>query len=70
MDPSILYRILRQMERSGLAESSLDDTGAGPARKVYGLTADGREVLDMWAASIEDVSSFLSEFKKRYESLS
>lgn len=69
MDPSILYRLLRHLERDGLAESSLNDTGSGPARKVYSLTPEGREVLDLWAASIDGVSSFLGEFKGRYEKL-
>jgi len=68
-DPSILYRMLRNMEREGQAESSLNDSGAGPARKVYRLTAEGREVLDLWAANIEGIVSFLEEFKKRYEKL-
>jgi PadR family transcriptional regulator PadR len=69
MDPSVLYRMLRNMEREGQAESSLNDSGAGPARKVYQLTAEGREVLDLWAGSIEGLVSFLKEFKKRYERL-
>ena len=69
MDPSVLYRMLRRLEREGLAESSLNDSGSGPARKVYTLTPDGREVLDLWAARIEGVMTFLSEFKSRYEKL-
>lgn len=69
MDPSILYRLLRRIEGEGLAESSLDDRGAGPARKVYTLTPEGREVLDLWAASIEDIGTFLGGFKERYGTL-
>jgi len=69
MDPSILYRMLRHMEREGQTESSLNDSGAGPARKVYQLTPEGREVLDLWAGNIEGIVSFLEEFKKRYEKL-
>ena len=45
MDPSLLYRLLRYMGRTGLAESTLDDSGSGPARKVYSLTPEGQEVL-------------------------
>ena len=69
MDPSVLYRLLRRIEREGLAESSLDDSGAGPARKVYTLTTEGSEVLDLWAASIEGIVNFLGGFKERYGSL-
>jgi PadR family transcriptional regulator PadR len=68
-DPSILYRFLRYLERSGLAESTLDDSGPGPARKVYNLTPEGMEMLDMWAADLEEFSSLLEEFKKRYQDL-
>ena len=69
MDPSLLYRLLRHLERGGLAESSLDDSGSGPARKVYRLTPEGMEVLDMWAANLDEVSSLLQKFKDRYGNL-
>jgi PadR family transcriptional regulator PadR len=69
MDPSVLYRLLRNVEREGLAESTLNDSGSGPARKVYTLTPEGREVLDLWAASIEGAVTFLGEFKARYGKL-
>jgi len=69
MDPSILYRLLRNIENEGLAQSSLDDSGSGPARKVYTLTPEGREVLDLWAVGIEGTVSFLTEVKERYERL-
>jgi len=69
MDPSLLYRLLRGMERAGLAESSLDDSGSGPARKVYSLTPEGMEVLDMWMANLDELSSLLERFKERYRRL-
>ena len=70
MDPSLLYRLLRVLERAGLAESSLDDSGSGPARKVYNLTPEGIEVLDMWAANLDEVSDLLNKFKQRHGKLS
>ncbi len=69
MDPSILYRFLRHLEKSGLAESTLDDSGQGPARKVYNLTPEGREMLDMWAVNLDEFSGLLDEFRKRYQNL-
>ncbi len=69
MDPSILYRFLRHLEKSGLAESTLDDSGQGPARKVYNLTPEGREMLDMWAANLDEFSGLLEEFRKRFQNL-
>ena len=67
VEPSILYRILKHMENEGLATSSLDDSGTGPARKVYELTPEGFEALDLWASSLEGTARMLDSFKKRYE---
>ena len=67
VEPSILYRMLRQMEEEGLATSSLDDSGSGPARKVYELTSEGREALDLWASSLEGTARMLDSFRERYE---
>lgn len=67
VEPSILYRMLRQMEEEGLATSSLNDSGTGPARKVYELTSEGREALDLWASSLEGTARMLDSFKERYE---
>lgn len=69
-DPSILYRVLRVMESEGLLTSSLDASGSGPARKVYELTGEGVEVLDMWAAKLEQMTQFFNGFAKRYSKLS
>ena len=69
MDPSMVYRILRMLERAGMATSSLDDSGAGPARKVYSLTPDGMEMLDLWAANLDETLRLLGELKARYEGL-
>jgi len=66
VEPSILYRMLRQMEEEGLATSSLDDSGTGPARKVYELTPEGREALDLWASSLEGTARMLDSFRERY----
>lgn len=67
VEPSILYRILKQMESENLATSSLDDTGTGPARKVYDLTPEGWEALDLWASSLEGTARMLGSFRERYE---
>ncbi len=67
VEPSILYRILRQMEREGLTTHSLDDSGTGPARRVYELTSEGREALDLWASSLESAARMLDSFKERYK---
>jgi PadR family transcriptional regulator PadR len=52
-DPSAFYRLLRGLENEGAVVSSWQTPQAGPARRVYAITEDGREQLDGWAASIE-----------------
>jgi DNA-binding PadR family transcriptional regulator len=66
MDPSIIYRVLRHMENEGLATSRLNDSGSGPARKVYELTPEGLDVLDAWSANLGALSTMLKRFDKRY----
>lgn len=66
MDPSIIYRVLRQMENEGLATSRLNDSGSGPARKVYELTPEGLDVLDAWSVNLGALGSMLKKFDKRY----
>ncbi len=68
-DPSLVYRVLRLLERSGLAESRLDDSGAGPARKVYALTPQGLELLDLWMSNLDEVCELLQQLKRRYRKL-
>ncbi len=48
-----IYRMLRQMERSGLVSSSWDTSSDGPARRVYNMTAAGKMFLDNWLAFID-----------------
>ncbi|HOK79528.1 MAG TPA: PadR family transcriptional regulator [bacterium] len=45
---TVVYRILRMMEISGLVISAWDTTGTGPARRVYSITDAGREYLKNW----------------------
>jgi DNA-binding PadR family transcriptional regulator len=40
---SSIYYLLKKLEREGLIEGQLAETGRGPARKVYHLTPAGRE---------------------------
>ncbi len=43
-----LYATLRKMEGRGLVESGWEEGQAGPKRRVYGITAQGKENLDQW----------------------
>jgi len=64
--PGMIYRHLRQMEEEGLVASSWDATGSGPAKRVYAVTAEGREVLDAWVRYMERQAASLLAFAARY----
>jgi PadR family transcriptional regulator PadR len=50
LNPSVVYRVLRDMESQGWVSSTWDEeTTQGPPRRVYSLTALGDEVLG-WSA--------------------
>jgi poly-beta-hydroxybutyrate-responsive repressor len=68
-DPGMLYRTLRQFEQDGLVASAWDTEGRGPARRVYQLTAAGREYLEWWVADIRRTRAQLAQFLAEYESV-
>lgn len=53
MNKGSLYRLLRQMERSGLVASDWDTSADGPARRVYSLTEAGNLFLNNWLAFLD-----------------
>lgn len=52
LDPSLVYRALREMEADGLVSSQWGEESLGPQRRIYGITDDGIRSLDIW---IEDL---------------
>jgi poly-beta-hydroxybutyrate-responsive repressor len=65
-DPGGVYRALRMMERQALVRSAWLPSGVGPYRRVYELTAAGREALCRGVADIEDSNALLERFLARY----
>ncbi len=64
--PGMIYRHLRQMEDEGLVASQWDASGSGPAKRVYAITDEGREVLDAWVGYMERHAASLMAFVERY----
>jgi len=52
LDPSLVYRALREMEADGLVSSQWGEESLGPQRRIYGITDDGIRSMDIW---IEDL---------------
>lgn len=66
--PGMIYRHLRQLEEDGLVSSEWKTEGSGPARRVYRLTAEGKDVLEIWVDYISQQQQKLAEFVERYRS--
>ena len=51
-DAGSMYRLLRAMEEDGLVSSSWQTPDAGPSRRVYVISEQGVEALELMAASL------------------
>lgn len=69
VDPAGVYRNLRRLEADGFLKSAWETGGAGPARKTYEVTPDGRELLNFWATALWRNSRVLQHFLGRHQSL-
>jgi poly-beta-hydroxybutyrate-responsive repressor len=60
--PSMVYRLLRDMEEMGLVTSvwSSEQT-QGPPRRIYTLTQDGKETISMWRKDLEQIKAIIDE---------
>lgn len=68
-DGGRLYRALRHLEREGLVESAWEGQSAGPARRVYTTTADGRAYLREVLSAVAGATTSLSRIADRISRL-
>lgn len=68
-DPGRVYRCLRAMDEDGLVRSAWAPSAAGPARRTYALTDEGRAWLHALAGSVAEVSRALEAYHGRYRRL-
>jgi DNA-binding PadR family transcriptional regulator len=67
VDRPSVYRALAQLEADGLVVSSPEQARAGNARRVYGVTRDGEEVLRAWMGVINEERACLDRVLGRYQ---
>ena len=65
--PGMIYRHLRDMEDNGLVSSEWETEGAGPAKRVYHLTPEGKEVLEFWIGYMKNQAEKLLNFIEIYQ---
>ena len=64
--PSVVYRILREMEGLGWIQSDWDsNVTQGPPRRNYELTAYGEEALQNWKNELEKSRDLISKLLDR-----
>jgi PadR family transcriptional regulator PadR len=68
IDPSVVYRALRDMEDKGWLTSGWDEEQTqGPPRRVYCLTGRGRDVLGWWTEEMQETRRIIDGFLDRYQ---
>ena len=68
--PGMIYRHLRQLEEEALVSSEWETEGTGPAKRVYHLTPDGKEVLGFWIGYMEQQAGKITDFVQQYRKVS
>jgi len=66
-DSGTVYRTLRALERDGAVVSRWKAPVAGPARRMYEITAAGADQLDSWARALDDTRKALDGFLTRHD---
>jgi DNA-binding PadR family transcriptional regulator len=67
IDPSAIYRALRDMESREWVSSTWDEEQSqGPARRVYRITELGDEVLAAWARDLDETRKMIDCLLKAY----
>jgi poly-beta-hydroxybutyrate-responsive repressor len=66
LNPSVVYRGLREMEEWGWVTSHWDTEGAGPSRRVYRITGQGEEYLRDWVGELGEMRETLDRFVEVY----
>ena len=68
LNPSVVYRALRDMEANGWVVSNWDDEETrGPPRRVYRLTTAGDEALGLWARDLQETREVIDHLLGAYD---
>ncbi len=59
MKQGTLYPVLRSLETLGILASEVEPSVAGPPRRYYTITDEGRAMLDHWRGIWDDTRTFV-----------
>ena len=66
LDPTLVYRALREMETAGWVDSHWDDDSQGPRRRVYSLVHEGKQQLALWVEDLRQTREEIDRLLKAY----
>jgi DNA-binding PadR family transcriptional regulator len=67
LDPSLVYRALRDMEGAGLVESEWGEESLGPQRRMYRITGEGEKFLAEWVNDLKRTRQEINTLLEAYE---
>ena len=68
LNPSVVYRTLRDMENRGWVASTWDaERTQGPPRRVYCITAEGDNALAQWVQDLGETRDLIEHFVTAYQ---
>ena len=60
-----IYPLLSRLRVAGLITSRLEESPAGPARKYYSLTREGRQIMETMNAYLADLNRGAMRLRKK-----
>ncbi|MFN2144356.1 MAG: PadR family transcriptional regulator [Anaerolineales bacterium] len=70
MKQGALYPVLRSLEKNGLLSSQVEPSVSGPPRRYYTITTQGKDTLQEWVGTWNEVRTYvdnLLEGKVNYD---
>lgn len=67
--PGMIYRHLHQLEEDGWVSSQWNTEAGGPAKRMYYLTEEGKEMLALWIDYMDRQAKTLSAFVEQYHAV-
>ncbi|MGI9145577.1 MAG: PadR family transcriptional regulator [Chloroflexota bacterium] len=68
-EPAAVYKALRHMDQERLVSSAWKLSAHGPARRVYSLTPEGRDLLEEWVLVVRHSRATLDLALERHQRL-
>jgi len=69
LDPSLVYRALREMEGASLVKSEWGEESLGPQRRMYRITSEGENFLAEWVADLQRTRQEIDTLLEAYASV-